>query len=183
MANKKYIISGGGKGCHIFPALAIAKELKSRFSDVEILFVGANGRMEMKKVPESGFDIVGLDVVGIQRSLSFNSIIKNIQFPFKLIKSLLKAKKIIIGFAPNVVIGVGGYASGPTLKMANKLNIPTLIQEQNSYAGLTNKLLSKGVKRICVAYENMDVFFPKEKVVLTGNPVRKDIIDITFRII
>ncbi len=174
MKNLKVIISGGGTGGHIFPALAIANELKTRFSTIEILFVGANGRMEMTKVPEAGYEIIGLDVVGLQRRITY----KNLLFPFLLLKSLRKAKLIVKSFKPNIVIGVGGYASGPTLKMASKLGYPTLIQEQNSYAGLTNKLLSKKAKRICVAYENMSKFFPAEKIKLTGNPVRNDILNI-----
>ena len=177
----KVIISGGGTGGHIFPALAIANGIKEKKPEAEILFVGAKGRMEMEKVPQAGFNIVGLDVVGIQRSFSIASIIKNLKFPFLLIKSLSKAKQIVKNFNPNIVIGVGGYASGPTLRMANKLNIPTLIQEQNSYAGLTNKWLSKKASKICVAYSNMDKFFSKEKIIVTGNPVRKDIIDLKIK--
>ncbi|MDG2343807.1 MAG: undecaprenyldiphospho-muramoylpentapeptide beta-N-acetylglucosaminyltransferase [Flavobacteriales bacterium] len=174
MKNPKVIISGGGTGGHIFPALAIANELKARFPTIEILFVGANARMEMTKVPEAGYEIIGLDVVGLQRRITY----KNLFFPFLLLKSLRKAKSIVKSFDPNVVIGVGGYASGPTLKMASKLGYPTLIQEQNSYAGLTNKLLSKKAKSICVAYENMSKFFPADKIKLTGNPVRDDILNI-----
>ena len=177
MKKLKFIISGGGTGGHIFPALAIAQELEHKFSDCEILFVGANGRMEMEKIPDAGYTIKGLDVVGIQRSFSINSFIKNFSFPIRLLKSLTAAKKIIESFNPDVVIGVGGYASGPTLRMANKLGVPTLIQEQNSYAGLTNKWLSKKAHKICVAYENMSQFFPEPKLVLTGNPVRKDLMD------
>ena len=167
MRKLKFIISGGGTGGHIFPALAIAQELEHKFLECEILFVGANGRMEMEKIPDAGYTIKGLDVVGIQRSFSINSFIKNFSFPIRLLKSLNAAKKIIESFNPDVVIGVGGYASGPTLRMANKLGVPTLIQEQNSYAGLTNKWLSKKAHKICVAYENMDQFFPKTKLVLT----------------
>ena len=178
MKKLKFIISGGGTGGHIFPALAIAQELEHKFSNCEILFVGANGRMEMEKIPDAGYTIKGLDVVGIQRSFSINSLIRNFSFPVRLLKSLTAAKKIIESFNPDAVIGVGGYASGPTLRMANRLGIPTLIQEQNSYAGLTNKWLSKKAHKICVAYENMDQFFPKTKLVLTGNPVRKDLMDI-----
>ena len=175
MSSYKVIISGGGTGGHIYPAIAIAKKIQEISKDSEILFVGANGRMEMDKVPEEGFDIVGLNVVGIQRSLSLNAIFKNLKFPFLLLKSFNHAKKIIKDFQPNIVVGVGGYASGPTLRMAQSLKIPTLIQEQNSYAGLTNKWLSKKTKKICVAYENMNQFFETNKLVLTGNPVRKDI--------
>ena len=177
MRKLKFIISGGGTGGHIFPALAIAQELEYKFLDCEILFVGANGRMEMEKIPDAGYTIKGLDVVGIQRSFSINSLVKNFSFPIRLLKSLTAAKKIIESFNPDVVIGVGGYASGPTLRMANKLGVPTLIQEQNSYAGLTNKWLSKKAHKICVAYENMSQFFPEPKLVLTGNPVRKDLMD------
>ena len=175
MSSCKIIISGGGTGGHIYPAIAIAKKILEISKDSEILFVGAKGRMEMEKVPEEGFEIVGLNVVGIQRSMSINAILKNLKFPFLLLKSFNHARKIIKDFQPNIVVGVGGYASGPTLRMAHSLKIPTLIQEQNSYAGLTNKWLSKKTKKICVAYENMNQFFEKNKLVLTGNPVRKDI--------
>ena len=143
----KFIISGGGTGGHIFPAIAIANELKSRYPKSDILFVGAKGKMEMVKVPESGYDIVGLEVVGLQRRLT----LKNLAFPIKLIKSLLNARKIVKDFNPNIAIGVGGYASGPTLRVAGQLGIPTILQEQNSYAGLTNKLLAKKAKKICVS--------------------------------
>ena len=177
----KIIISGGGTGGHIFPALAVANEIISRKPDSCILFIGAKGRMEMDKVPLEGFDIIGLDVVGIQRSFSLNAIIKNIKFPFLLLKSLKNAKKIIVDFRPDIVIGFGGYASGPTLKVANKLRIPTLIQEQNSYAGLTNKWLSSKASKICVAYEKMDKFFKSDKITITGNPVRKDIINVASK--
>ena len=173
----KFIISGGGTGGHIFPAIAIANELMVNYPDSEILFVGAKGKMEMKKVPEAGYKIKGLEIVGLQRRLT----IKNLFFPFKLLKSLSDAKKIIKEFNPDIVIGVGGYASGPTLRVAGKLGIPTLIQEQNSYAGLTNKLLAKNAKKICVAYDGMDVFFPKQKIVFTGNPVRNDILNTTAK--
>ena len=175
MSSYQVIISGGGTGGHIYPAIAIAKKILEIKKDSEILFVGAKGRMEMEKVPEEGFEIVGLNVVGIQRSMSINGILKNLKFPFLLMKSLNHARKIIKDFQPNIVVGVGGYASGPTLRMAHRLKIPTLIQEQNSYAGLTNKWLSKKTKKICVAYENMNQFFEPTKLVLTGNPVRKDI--------
>ena len=175
MSSYKVIISGGGTGGHIYPAIAIAKKILEISKDSEILFVGAKGRMEMEKVPEEGFEIVGLNVVGIQRSMSINAFLKNLKFPFLLLKSFNHARKIIKDFQPNIVVGVGGYASGPTLRMAHSLKIPTLIQEQNSYAGLTNKWLSKKTKKICVAYENMNQFFEINKLVLTGNPVRKDI--------
>ena len=168
------IISGGGTGGHIYPAIAIANAFKSRFEDAEILFVGAKGKMEMQKVPEAGYSIEGLWVSGLQRRLT----ISNLSFPFKVIDSLLRSKKIIRKFKPHAAIGVGGYASGPLLRMATKNNVPSLIQEQNSYAGLTNKVLAKKVQKVCVAYPNMEKFFPAEKVVLTGNPVRKDITEL-----
>jgi UDP-N-acetylglucosamine--N-acetylmuramyl-(pentapeptide) pyrophosphoryl-undecaprenol N-acetylglucosamine transferase len=167
----KIIISGGGTGGHIFPAIAIANAIKLLYQNTEILFVGALGKMEMEKVPAAGYKIIGLPVVGLQRRLT----IKNLKFPFLLFKSLQQAKKIINEFKPDVVVGVGGYASGPMLKTACKKNIATLIQEQNSYPGLTNRLLSKKVSKICVAYPNMENFFPKNKIILTGNPVRQDI--------
>jgi UDP-N-acetylglucosamine--N-acetylmuramyl-(pentapeptide) pyrophosphoryl-undecaprenol N-acetylglucosamine transferase len=170
----KIILSGGGTGGHIFPAIAIANELKKRIPNAEILFVGALGRMEMEKVPAAGFKIIGLPIAGLQRKLTLN----NLLFPFKLIISLLKARRIIKEFKPHIAIGTGGYASGPVLKAAAAAGIPTLIQEQNSFAGITNKLLSKKVKKICVAYDNMGQFFPADKIVMSGNPVRQDIIDI-----
>jgi len=168
----KIIISGGGTGGHIFPAIAIANALKEKIKDVDILFVGAIGRMEMEKVPAAGYKIIGLNISGFQRRFT----LKNLSFPFKLLQSIIKANKIINSFKPDAVIGVGGYASGPILKVACKKNIPTLIQEQNSYAGITNKLLAKKVTKICVAYEGMEKFFPKDKIILTGNPVRKEVI-------
>ncbi len=170
----KIIIAGGGTGGHVFPAIAIARSLKTKVKDVKILFVGANGKMEMTKVPEAGFDIIGLNIAGIQRRLT----LKNLKVPFMLMQSLLRAKKIIKEFKPNVVIGVGGYASAPILRAASKKGIPTLIQEQNSYPGLTNRLLAKKVTKICVAYEGMDRFFDKSKILLTGNPVRQDVINL-----
>jgi UDP-N-acetylglucosamine--N-acetylmuramyl-(pentapeptide) pyrophosphoryl-undecaprenol N-acetylglucosamine transferase len=169
--SKKIIISGGGTGGHIFPAIAIANILKKNIPDSEILFVGAEGRMEMQKVPEAGYVIKGLPIAGLQRSLD----IKNILLPFKVLKSVSMAKKIISGFNPDIAIGVGGYASAPLLFAAKLKGIPFIIQEQNSYAGITNKILSKWSKKICVAYEGMEKFFPKEKIVMTGNPVRKSI--------
>ncbi len=174
--NKPYriIISGGGTGGHIFPALAIANEFKRRYADAEILFVGAEGRMEMTKVPEAGYRIIGLWISGLQRKLT----ISNLSFPFKLISSYLKAGSIVRKFKPDAVIGTGGYASGPVMLAASKNNIPALVQEQNSYAGLTNKQLAQKANKICVAYSGMEKYFPASKVVLTGNPVRKDIIDI-----
>lgn len=168
----KVIISGGGTGGHIFPALSIAEALKKRFPDMEILFVGAENRMEMEKVPAAGYKIVGLPVAGFDRKNLF----KNISVLIKLQKSLSLAKKTLKDFRPDIAIGVGGYASGPTLKMASKLGIPTLIQEQNSYAGVTNKLLAEKASKICVAYNGMERFFPKEKIVLTGNPVRQNLL-------
>ncbi len=168
------LLSGGGTGGHIYPAIAIANELKNRYPNANFLFVGAKGRMEMEKVPQNGYKIKGLWISGIQRSLST----KNLSFPFKLISSLWNAKKIIKQFNPDVVIGTGGFASGPTLFMANKKGIPTLIQEQNSYPGITNKLLAKKVKKICVAYDDLERFFPKDKIVKTGNPVREDLLEI-----
>lgn len=174
MKLKRAIISGGGTGGHIFPAVAIADQLKKEFPAIEILFIGAEGKMEMEKVPAAGYNIVGLPIRGLQRKLTLS----NFALPFKIIKSLLKARKTIKKFNPDIVIGVGGYASGPTLKMAELLNIPTLIQEQNSFAGKTNILLGKKAKKICVAYDKMEQFFPKEKIVFTGNPVREKVVDI-----
>jgi len=174
MKKLKFILSGGGTGGHIYPAVAIANELKLRFPDAEFLFVGAKDKMEMQKVPQAGYKIEGLWIAGLQRKLT----LQNAMFPFKLINSLWKSRSIIKEFKPNVVIGTGGFASGPLLQMANMLNIPTVIQEQNSYPGITNKLLSKKANKICVAYENLERFFPKEKMILTGNPVRQDLIDI-----
>ncbi|HRH01560.1 MAG TPA: undecaprenyldiphospho-muramoylpentapeptide beta-N-acetylglucosaminyltransferase [Bacteroidia bacterium] len=167
----KVIISGGGTGGHIFPAIAIANALKEKYNQVEILFVGAEGKMEMEKVPAAGYKIVGLNISGLQRK----SILKNISFPFKLFTSVRKSKALIREFKPNVVVGVGGFASGPLLYAATKMGIPALIQEQNSYPGITNKFLAKKAKRICVAYDGMEKYFPKEKIILTGNPVRQDI--------
>ncbi len=172
--SKNIIISGGGTGGHIFPALAIANAIKKRFADANILFVGAKGRMEMSKVPEVGYPIKGLWISGIQRRLT----IKNLLFPCKLLFSLIKANRIIKKFKPNIVIGVGGYASGPTLKMANRKKIATLIQEQNSFPGITNRLLAKKVNRVCVAYEGLEKYFPADKIVFTGNPVREEVINI-----
>lgn len=175
-AEKPYriIISGGGTGGHIFPALAIANEFKRRYEDADILFVGAEGRMEMTKVPEAGYKIVGLWISGLQRKLTLS----NLSFPFKLISSYLKAGNLIKKMKPHAVIGTGGYASGPIMLAATKAGIPSLIQEQNSYAGLTNKQLAQKAGRICVAYSGMEKYFPASKIVFTGNPVRKDIIDL-----
>ncbi len=170
----RVIISGGGTGGHIFPAISIANEIKKLVPDAEFLFVGANGRMEMEKVPAAGYKIIGLNIAGLQRKLTLS----NLTFPFKVIASLLKAKKIIKEFNPDVAVGTGGYASGPTLRAASGKGIPSLIQEQNSFPGITNKILAKKVQKICVAYEGMEKFFPKEKIVMTGNPIRQDIADI-----
>lgn len=167
----KIIISGGGTGGHIFPAIAIANALKTKFPNVDILFVGAEGKMEMEKVPAAGYKIIGLPIMGLQRRLT----LENLKFPFMLLKSMRMAKRILNEFQPNVVVGVGGYASGPLLKAATKMKIPALIQEQNSYPGITNKMLAAKVQKICVAYQGMEKFFPKDKIVLTGNPVRQDI--------
>ena len=167
--NLRAIISGGGTGGHIFPAVSIANALREIDPEVEILFVGAEGRMEMEKVPAAGYKIVGLPVVGFQRKLT----VKNLTFPFKLLRSLRLSKRIVRGFNPHVVVGVGGYASGPVLKIAQQMGVPTLIQEQNSYAGVTNRLLAKKAKVICVAYEGMDRYFPSDRIILTGNPIRQ----------
>ena len=174
-ANYRFIISGGGTGGHIYPAVAIANELKLHFPNAEFLFVGAKDRMEMEKVPQAGYEIKGLWISGLQRSLS----LKNLMFPFKLISSLWESKKIIKNFKPNVAIGTGGYASAPLLRIASNKGIPCLIQEQNSHAGITNKWLSNKAKVICVAYDGMEQFFPAEKIKLTGNPVRQDLLDIS----
>lgn len=167
----KVIISGGGTGGHIFPAIAIANEIKLRHPDAEILFVGAEDRMEMTRVPAAGYEIVGLPVAGFDRKNLF----KNISVLNKLFKSLSKAQKVIRDFQPDIAVGVGGFASGPVLKVASKRGIPTLLQEQNSYAGVTNKLLAKKANIICVAYEGMEAFFPKDRIILTGNPIRQDL--------
>ena len=171
----KFIISGGGTGGHIYPAIAIANELKARFPHAEILFVGAKDKMEMQKVPQAGYPIKGLWIAGIQRKLT----LQNAMFPFKLISSLAKSFGILKKFKPDVVIGTGGFASGAVLKVASILGIPTVIQEQNSYPGITNKLLGKKAHKICVAYENLEGFFPKDKLILTGNPVRQDLIAVS----
>lgn len=177
MTGLKFIVSGGGTGGHIFPAISIANALKKKCPDAEFLFVGADNRMEMEKVPAAGYKIVGLPVAGFDRKNLF----KNISILKKLFHSVSMAKKIVKDFKPNAVIGVGGYASGPTLYAANKLNIPTLLQEQNSYAGVTNKILAKKAAKICVAYNNMERFFPKESILLTGNPVRQDFLETPFK--
>ncbi|MBL0310819.1 MAG: undecaprenyldiphospho-muramoylpentapeptide beta-N-acetylglucosaminyltransferase [Bacteroidetes bacterium] len=173
MAGLRVIISGGGTGGHIFPAIAIANAIKKRKPDTQILFVGAKGRMEMEKIPQAGYEIKGLDIAGFQRG----SIVKNLLLPFKVFQSLLSAYSIINKFKPDVAIGVGGYASGPLLRAASFVGVPTVIQEQNSFAGITNKLLAKGAKAICVAYAGMENVFPKNKIILTGNPVRAEIVN------
>ena len=171
--NIRLIVSGGGTGGHIFPALSIANAVKAKCPEAEILFVGAENRMEMQRVPAAGYDIIGLPVSGFDRK----NLLKNIAVLWRLMKSRRKTRRIIRDFRPHVAVGVGGYASGPTLKEAGTMGIPTLLQEQNSYAGVTNKLLAKQAERICVAYEGMERFFPKEKIILTGNPVRQNLLD------
>ncbi|MCW3078313.1 MAG: UDP-diphospho-muramoylpentapeptide beta-N-acetylglucosaminyltransferase [Bacteroidetes bacterium] len=171
MKQLKVILSGGGTGGHIFPAVAIANELKKLVPHVDILFVGALGKMEMEKVPAAGYRIIGVPIAGLQRKFSLS----NFKLPFLIIRSIFKTKNIIREFKPDVVVGTGGYASAPVLRAATRNGIPALLQEQNSYAGITNKLLSKKAMKICVAYEGMERFFPKEKIILTGNPVREDV--------
>lgn len=175
MQLRRVMISGGGTGGHVFPAIAIADALKEANPEIEIHFVGAKGKMEMEKVPAAGYSITGLWISGFQRKLSWS----NLLFPIKLLSSLWKSRKLLEKFKPDVVVGVGGYASGPLLKIASSRNIPTLLQEQNSYPGLTNRLLAKHASRIAVAYPNMEKFFPKEKIAFTGNPTRKTATDIT----
>lgn len=168
----RFLLSGGGTGGHIYPAIAIANALKAKYPDAEFLFVGANDKMEMEKVPAAGYAIKGLWISGIQRKLT----LKNLAFPFKLISSVWKAFDIVRKFKPTIAIGTGGFASGPTLYAASKKGIPTLIQEQNSFPGITNKLLAKKAQKVCVAYDNLERFFPKDKIIKTGNPVRQDLI-------
>lgn len=172
MVSYRFILSGGGTGGHIYPAIAIANELKVRYPDAEFLFVGAKDRMEMEKVPQAGYKIEGLWISGLQRKLTF----KNLMFPFKVISSLIKAAKIVRNFKPHVVVGTGGFASGPLLKVASGKGIACVLQEQNSFAGITNKLLANKVAKICVAYDGMEKFFPKDKIIKTGNPVRGDLV-------
>jgi len=174
MSNYKIILSGGGTGGHIYPAISIANELKSRFPSAEFLFVGAYDKMEMEKVPQAGYKIEGLWISGIQRKLT----LKNLSFPLKLISSLLKSRKILNVFKPDVAIGTGGFASGPLLQMAVSKKIPSLIQEQNSYPGITNKILGKKANKICVAYDGLERFFPEHKIIITGNPVRQDLLSV-----
>ncbi|TRX71869.1 undecaprenyldiphospho-muramoylpentapeptide beta-N-acetylglucosaminyltransferase [Carboxylicivirga sp. M1479] len=173
MSPIKVIVSGGGTGGHIFPAISIANSLKELEPSAQILFVGAEGKMEMDKVPAAGYDIVGLPVAGFHRKLT----LRNLAFPFKLIRSMLKARRVIKDFKPDVAVGVGGYASGPVLRIASQSGIPSLLQEQNSYPGVTNKILAKKAAKICVAYDGMERFFAKDKILVTGNPVRKDLIN------
>jgi len=173
----KVIISGGGTGGHIFPAIAIADALKRRYPQAEILFIGAENRMEMDRVPKAGYPIEGLWISGFKRELSLD----NLSFPFKLISSMMKARKILKRFKPDIVVGVGGFASGPTMKTAASMNIPIVIQEQNSFPGITNKLVAKKAAKICVAYDNMDKWFPKDRIVLTGNPLRNNIVPMNDR--
>ncbi|MCE5206085.1 MAG: undecaprenyldiphospho-muramoylpentapeptide beta-N-acetylglucosaminyltransferase [Porphyromonadaceae bacterium] len=168
----KVIVSGGGTGGHIFPAISIANAIRERWNEAEILFVGAEDRMEMERVPAAGYKIIGLPVAGFDRK----NLLKNIPVTFKLLRSMQRARKIITDFKPDLAVGVGGYASGPILKAASAKGVPTLLQEQNSYAGVTNRLLAQKAAVICVAYEGMEKFFPKEKIVLTGNPCRQDLV-------
>lgn len=175
----KAIISGGGTGGHIFPAIAIANAIRQKWPEAEILFIGAEGRMEMEKVPAAGYKIIGLPIAGLQRRLTLRNIGKNLLLPIKVLRSRAKAKKIIRAFDPDIVVGVGGFASEPTLQSASSMGYPTLLQEQNSYAGLTNKTLSRKAKKICVAYDGMQRYFPADKIVKTGNPVRAEIEEMT----
>ncbi|MDO6605216.1 undecaprenyldiphospho-muramoylpentapeptide beta-N-acetylglucosaminyltransferase [Arenibacter palladensis] len=174
MGSYRFILSGGGTGGHIYPAIAIANELKVRYPDAEFLFVGAKDRMEMEKVPQAGYKIEGLWISGLQRKLT----LKNLMFPFKVISSLMKSANIVRNFKPHAVVGTGGFASGPLLKVASGKGIPCVLQEQNSFAGMTNKLLANKVAKICVAYDGMEKFFPKDKIVKTGNPVRGDLVSL-----
>ncbi|MFA6859016.1 MAG: glycosyltransferase, partial [Bacteroidales bacterium] len=172
----RVIISGGGTGGHIFPAISIANKLKELNPETELLFVGAEGKMEMEKVPAAGYRIEGLPIVGLQRQLNWKNIKNDLKVPFKVLESVRKAGKIIDEFKPDIAVGVGGYASAPLLWSAERKGVPTLIQEQNGFAGLTNKILGKKAGRICVAYEGMERFFPADKIVMTGNPIRKEIV-------
>ncbi len=174
----KIIFSAGGTGGHIFPAIAVADELKRQIPNAEILFVGANGKMEMERVPTAGYRIEGLNIVGFQRKISLKNIWHNIKLPFKILDSMHTVRRILKDFQPDVAIGFGGFASGPTLRAAAQMSIPTILQEQNSYAGVTNKILAKKAQVICVAYEGLEKYFPAEKIILTGNPVRSDIINV-----
>ncbi|WP_421807876.1 undecaprenyldiphospho-muramoylpentapeptide beta-N-acetylglucosaminyltransferase [Flagellimonas sp.] len=175
MDNYRFILSGGGTGGHIYPAVAIANELKRRYPDAKFLFVGAKDKMEMEKVPQAGYEIKGLWISGLQRKLT----LKNLMFPFKVISSLLEARNTVKQFKPHVAIGTGGFASGPLLRMAQRAGVPCVLQEQNSFAGITNKLLAAKAEKICVAYDGMERFFPKEKIVKTGNPIRTDLVAVS----
>jgi UDP-N-acetylglucosamine--N-acetylmuramyl-(pentapeptide) pyrophosphoryl-undecaprenol N-acetylglucosamine transferase len=177
----KIIISAGGTGGHIFPAIAVADELRRQDPSVQILFVGAAGKMEMERVPKAGYKIEGLWIAGLQRKITLKNIWLNLQLPFKLLSSMWKVRRILKTFQPDVAVGFGGFASGPTLKAAAAMGIPTILQEQNSYAGVTNKLLAQKAVKICVAYDGLDKFFPSEKLIVTGNPVRADIADFGFK--
>jgi UDP-N-acetylglucosamine--N-acetylmuramyl-(pentapeptide) pyrophosphoryl-undecaprenol N-acetylglucosamine transferase len=177
--NIKVLLTGGGTGGHVFPAIAIADAIRALHPEAEFLFVGAKGKMEMERVPQAGYKIEGLSIAGFQRGFSLTSLRRNLSFPFKLIGSSMRAKRILKNFQPDIVIGTGGYASGPVMRAAQQLGIPTVIQEQNSYPGITNKLLAKHAARICVAYDGMDQYFPPEKIRLTGNPVRQDLLDLS----
>lgn len=172
------IISAGGTGGHIFPAIAVADELRRQDPSVKILFVGAEGKMEMERVPKAGYAIEGLWIAGLQRRLTLKNVWLNLQLPFKLLSSMMKVRRILKTFKPDVAVGFGGFASGPTLKAAAAMGIPTILQEQNSYAGVTNKLLAQKAAKICVAYDGLEKFFPAEKLIVTGNPVRADILDV-----
>jgi UDP-N-acetylglucosamine--N-acetylmuramyl-(pentapeptide) pyrophosphoryl-undecaprenol N-acetylglucosamine transferase len=174
----KILITGGGTGGHIFPALAVADALKRQKPDAEFLFVGAEGKMEMERVPKAGYAIEGLKVAGFHRGFSLNNIWRNLSFPYKLAVSMWQARKIIERFNPNIVIGTGGYASGPIMRAAQARGIPTIVQEQNSHAGVTNQFLGNKASKICVAYEGMENYFPEDRIVFTGNPVRKDILEL-----
>lgn len=175
---KRFIISGGGTGGHIFPAIAIANRIKKVVPEAEILFIGASDKMEMRRVPDAGYEIEGLHIYGISRDLSLRGMLKNLKLPFVLMKANRRAKQIIRDFQPDVAVGVGGFASFAALNAANRLGVPTLIQEQNSYPGVTNKKLAPKVRRICVAYDGLEKYFPAEKIVKTGNPVREEILQI-----
>lgn len=176
MSELRVIVSGGGTGGHIFPAISIANEIKAKCPDAEILFVGAEGRMEMQRVPAAGYKIIGLPICGFDRK----NMLKNVKVLYKIYQARRMAKKIIQDFRPTVAVGVGGYASGPTLQVCQQKGIPTLLQEQNSYAGVTNKILAKGATRICVAYEGMDRFFPAERIIYTGNPIRQSLAECPY---
>lgn len=175
---QRYLISGGGTGGHIFPALAIANKIKKENPEAEIRFIGASDKMEMKRVPEAGYPIDGLKIYGISRDFSLKGIWKNLKLPFVLMGAMRKARRIIKEFKPDIAIGVGGFASGPALKAADQLGVPTLLQEQNSYPGVTNKMLAPKAKRICVAYNGLEKYFPADKIVLTGNPIRAEILNL-----